>query len=140
MRSDTKTYLAKAQQGIAMIEVLISVLLLAIGILGLVGFQASMSKNTTQAKLRSEAAFLANQLIGQMWADRDNLVRYVVVAGDCQQEDYVACASWANAVRATLPSSAADVSLNGNTVSIALEWTLPGEQESRYDIDAHIIN
>lgn len=140
MCSLTKTCLAKAQRGIAMIEVLISVLLLAIGIIGLVGFQASMSKNTTQAKLRSEASFLANQLIGQMWADPDNLVRYVVVAGDCQQENYVACTSWANAVRTLLPSGAANVNVNGNTVSITLSWTLPGEEASRYEIDARIIN
>lgn len=66
------------ERGIAMIEALISVLLLAIGIMGLVVMQASMSQNVTQAKLRSEASFLATQLVGQMWADIGNISKYKV--------------------------------------------------------------
>ena len=46
----------KQQRGIALIEVLVAVLLFALGILALVGLQASMNKNVTQAKLRGEAS------------------------------------------------------------------------------------
>lgn len=125
-----------------MLEALISVVLLAIGILGLIAFQAEMTKNATHAKLRGEAAFLANQLIGQMWADRGDLSRYQVVEGVCQDEAINNCVNWAGAVQATLPDGAANVNINSadSTVDITLSWTLPGEAESQYQIIAHILN
>lgn len=132
----------QCQRGIAMIEALISVILLAIGILGLIAFQAEMTKNATQAKLRGEAAFLANQLIGQMWAaDQATLPTYTVVEGACQLANN-ACANWANTVASTLPSGEANVNVNvaQSLVNITLSWTLPGEAASRYQIDAHILN
>jgi type IV pilus assembly protein PilV len=42
------------------------------GVLALVGLQAAMIKNTTDAKFRSEAAFLAQQRIGFIWSDPAN--------------------------------------------------------------------
>lgn len=132
------------QRGVAMIEALISVVLLAIGILGLIAFQGEMTKNATQSKLRGEAAFLANQLIGQMWADdRGNLARYTVVAGTCQiNNSNPSCVNWANAVQATLPAGEANVNVNmiQREVAITISWTLPGESQSQYQINAHVLN
>lgn len=60
-----------------LLEVLIAILLFSIGIMALVGLQAIAIKNTADAKYRVEAAFLANQVIGQMWADNQtNLAGY----------------------------------------------------------------
>ena len=129
-------------RGIAMIEVLISVLLLAIGIMGLVAMQASMSTNVTQAKLRSEASFLASQLDGQMWADYGNLSNYEVIGGSCTQT-YVACTNWSNLVANTLPSGAANVVIDAtNNVTVSLTWMVPGEdnQPNQYQIDTKITN
>ena len=44
--------------GFALIEVLVAVLLFAIGILGMVGLQASMTQAQTESKVRADAANL----------------------------------------------------------------------------------
>ncbi len=60
-----------------LLEGLIAILLFSMGIIALVGLQAVAIKNTADAKYRVEAAFLANQIIGQMWADNPtNLAGY----------------------------------------------------------------
>lgn len=132
--------LKRKKQGIALVEVLISVLLLAIGILALVTLQAVMSKNVTQTKLRGEAAFLANQLIGQMWIDQKNLEDYAATSDGCAEEDFSRCENWYAAVQQVLPGGRAAVTIDGTAVTIMLTWTLPGEAPSRYRVDALIAN
>ena len=70
-----------------LLEALIALLLFSMGILGLMGLQAIAVKNTADAKYRTDAAFLANQIIGQMWAeDPANLPAYAhnpTTAGNC---------------------------------------------------------
>ncbi len=58
-----------SQQGVVLLESLIAILIFSLGVLGIVGLQAAMIKNTTDAKFRSEASYIAQQKIGQMWAD-----------------------------------------------------------------------
>lgn len=58
-----------SQRGSMLLEALIALLLFSMGILGLMGLQAIAVKNTADAKYRTEAAFLANQIIGQMWTE-----------------------------------------------------------------------
>jgi len=70
-----------------LLEALIAILLFSMGILGLMGLQAIAIKNTADAKYRTEAAFLANQIIGQMWTENPgNLLQYAhnpTTAGTC---------------------------------------------------------
>jgi len=56
------------QKGVALLEALIAVLLFSFGVLALVGLQASTMRITTDAKMRVDASYLANQKIGEMWA------------------------------------------------------------------------
>ena len=58
---------ASRQSGVMLIEALIALLIFAIGILGIVGLQAAATTASSDAKYRSEAALIANELIGQMW-------------------------------------------------------------------------
>lgn len=60
---------ADVQRGVVLLEALIAILIFSLGVLGIVGLQASMIKNTSDAKYRSEASYIAQQKIGQMWAD-----------------------------------------------------------------------
>jgi type IV pilus assembly protein PilV len=55
-----------SQSGFTLIEVLISILIFAFGILGLVGLQASAIRFSTDAQQRAEATFLADQLLARM--------------------------------------------------------------------------
>lgn len=131
---------AKAQDGTVLIEALVAVLLFSLGILALVGLQASMSRNVTQAKLRAEAAFLANQLIGQMWVDQANLSSYAAAAGACSATAFTNCINWQGQVGRILPDGRGDVTINGPAVNILLRWQMPGEAPSQFQIDANIVN
>lgn len=72
------------QSGVMLLEVMIGMILFLIGILGVMGLQAVSMKNTVDAKYRTEATYLANQIIGRMWADAANLGSYAIPAGtDC---------------------------------------------------------
>lgn len=128
------------QDGIVLIETLIAILLFSIGVLALVGLQAVMAKDVTHAKLRSEAAFLANQLIGQMWVDQANLASYAMTSGACNTSGYAPCANWRSQVGQVLPSGQAAVAISGTAVDITLSWQLPGESGSRFQMSAVVSN
>ena len=99
--------------GFALIEVLVAVLLFAIGILGIVGLQASMVQAQTDSKVRAEAANLVDEVATLMWSDvnrqagpRDlaNIVQYK--AGGCGGN--LTCNGWLTKVQATLPGGTLD--------------------------------
>lgn len=117
-----------SSQGFALIEALIGVLIFSIGVLGLVGLQATMTKAQTQARFRAEAATLTGDLIGVMWADVPNLAQYN--GGNCA--GYPRCKAWADKAAALLPSANSVIAVAGSQVTVTLNWTVPGETASRY--------
>jgi type IV pilus assembly protein PilV len=122
----------KSQAGVMLIEALIGILIFSIGILALIGMQATAIKNTTDARYRSEAAYLASQVIGRMWVDRTNLALYGA-------SGYAPRDAWVNTVASTLPG--VDVGNNvlvptivvgaSNQVTVTIQWQQPGEAQSR---------
>jgi type IV pilus assembly protein PilV len=123
---------AKSQAGVMLIEALIGILIFSIGILALIGMQGAAIKNTTDARYRSEAAFLASQVIGQMWVDRGNMALYTA-------SGYGPRDSWVNNVAATLPGIDVPGNLRvptiaigaGNEVTVTIQWLQPGETQVR---------
>jgi type IV pilus assembly protein PilV len=71
-----------AQQGVILIEAMVAILIFSVGVLAIVGLQASMVKNTADAKYRADASYIAQTRIGQMWSDPDNVASYVENATD----------------------------------------------------------
>lgn len=65
------------QQGVVLLEALIAVLIFSLTVLAIVGMQAAMITNTTTAKSRADANYIAQKRIGQMWADPANLASYI---------------------------------------------------------------
>jgi type IV pilus assembly protein PilV len=122
--------------GFALLEVLVALLVCSVGILGIVGLQASMTRAQTATTFRGEAAYLAQQLIGTMWADRSNLAGYDT--GTCS----AACTDWKSRIANRLPSGAATVTVDAATglVTILIEWTPPGESKSRFTTATAITN
>ena len=55
------------QRGSFLLEALIAIMIVALGVLGSVGLLARSVQDMDDARNRGEAAYLANQLIGQMW-------------------------------------------------------------------------
>lgn len=62
------------QKGAILLESLIAMLIFSMGILALVGLQAAMVSNTSDAKYRSVASYLAQQKLGELWADPKHIV------------------------------------------------------------------
>ncbi len=59
------------QKGITLIEVLVALLILAFGTLGMAGLQAVSMRNNNSAYFRSQATFLAYDMLDAMRANRD---------------------------------------------------------------------
>lgn len=66
----------RSQRGSALLEALFAILIFSIGLLALVALQAVSIKNSIDAKYRSDASYVANQIIAQMWVDRANIDNY----------------------------------------------------------------
>jgi type IV pilus assembly protein PilV len=112
-----------------LIEALIGILIFSIGILALIGMQGAAIRNTTDARYRSEASFLANQIIGQMWVDRANLTQYTSAG-------YTPRDNWATTVAETLPGVTGTrlptIVLGAeNEVTVTIQWLQPGETQGR---------
>jgi type IV pilus assembly protein PilV len=89
MKAQTRV---SVQRGSFLLEALISVLIVALGILGLIGLQARAIQNVDDAQYRAEAAYMANALLGQMWVyDRTKLVAdFDTGAGGVQYTEFKA--------------------------------------------------
>ena len=59
-----------SNRGVGLIEVLVSLLVFSLGVLGLVGLQARSVQIETQAGDRTRAANLANEVVTQMWVNQ----------------------------------------------------------------------
>ena len=104
---------SKYQQGSVLLEALIAVLIFSLGILALVGLQANMLKNTGTSKFRTDASYIAQKRIGDMWADPGNLGSYIETNTD---------------VSAQIPGGRRTVTQIGpGNFQITVGWTAPGE-------------
>jgi len=56
-------------RGSFLLEALVSVLIVALAVLGLMGLMARGMQDVDESKMRGEAALLAASYIGQMWVD-----------------------------------------------------------------------
>jgi len=57
----------RKQDGMTLIEVMVSIVLVAIGLVGLLGLLATSMQNSEDAQDRNRAAVLANELTSAMW-------------------------------------------------------------------------
>ncbi len=125
------------QRGSFLLEALISVLIVAFGILGLIGLQARAFQNVDDAQYRAEAAYLANQLIGQMWVSSQATLVNDFDSGVGTGAPYNEFKTW---IRQRLPGAAvagndpvvtitpsAAGTANSSDVLIQVFWQPPGE-------------
>jgi type IV pilus assembly protein PilV len=117
----------KSMHGASLIEVLVAMVILAIGMLGLAGLQLSSMNNNQSAFYRSQATFLANDMLDRVRVNKAAIADYAVdVADDAATgSDAVAVADvdeWLGYVTDSLPDGEASVVVNGNQVTIRVEW------------------
>jgi type IV pilus assembly protein PilV len=68
----------KTQQGISLIEVLISIIVMTFGLLGISGLMMSGVNNSTGSDLASRANQSASEIMDAMRANRGNAASYVI--------------------------------------------------------------
>jgi len=134
-------------RGVMLIEALVAILIFSVGILAVVGMQSVAIRNVTDAKLRSDAAFLAGELLSQMWADTPNLASYAY-AGSGTPPSRID--GWVTRVAQRLPGTTgtgsvppivvvtADATL-GTIVQITVRWRLPEEASTGAAPHRHMV-
>lgn len=118
------------QRGVMLIEALLAILIFSIGILAVVGMQSVAIKDVAQSKYRSEAGFLADQLMSQIWTDNGNVGAYAYPGTGAQP---LRLKKWIQQVNGKLPGNLSPVvtvtnaTAQGGTVQIQIFWQLPEE-------------
>jgi type IV pilus assembly protein PilV len=82
MEMTRQTYPLHTQRGTTLLEVLITIVILAIGLLGLAGLQARLQSSEMEAYQRSQALILLNDMASRIATNRANAANYVTGAGD----------------------------------------------------------
>jgi type IV pilus assembly protein PilV len=98
-----------SQRGSTLIEVLVSVLLFSIAVIGLLRVLATSLQDSGELEYRSVAAALADETLGRMWVDRNNLAAYQ-----------------GNQPVPTLPNGSRTVTVSGNVITVSVTWQAPG--------------
>ena len=115
----------RTQRGMAMVEAMIAVVILAIGVIGTLGLQMYSQRALNEAGMRSEATIAATELIGVMNADPANLSEYALSADGTPGERI---APWHDALQALLPGASAVVEVSDpddaglTEVVIQIQW------------------
>jgi len=68
------------QRGVTLIEVLVTVIILSIGLLGMAGLQSRLQQSEMEAYQRSQALLLLNDMANRIASNRNNAATYVTGA------------------------------------------------------------
>ncbi|WP_137887311.1 type IV pilus modification protein PilV [Pseudomonas sp. 2FE] len=123
----------KFQQGFSLVEVMVSVLLFSLGLLGMAAMQLTALKANQTASVRSHATFLAYEMADRMRAARGDAQAGfynlgIAAALPCNpsaetclpfQRDL---AEWRNNLARQLPDGSGGVVQNGNLFTIIVQW------------------
>jgi type IV pilus assembly protein PilV len=122
--------LPNKQAGSMLLEALIAILIFSMGILAIVGLQAASLKSANDARYRTTASLLANELIGQMWvSDRTTANALQTKFNSPGGAAYTAWLANVQNVQTGLPG-VANTTVNvaaDRTVTISISWKSPSE-------------
>jgi type IV pilus assembly protein PilV len=112
--------LKSAQQGVVLIEAMVAILIFSLGVLAIVGLQASMIKNVADSKYRSEASYIAQSRLGLIWADPANAATYVEANTD---------------ISTLLPGGTRTVVAGPGTnqYTVTVNWLVPGPNQTTHN-------
>lgn len=133
-------------KGFSLIELLIALLVLGIGLLGILALQAASLQHNQSAYLESQAAFLANDMLDRMRANKINAPTYKTdltssvsapvncASVTCSPAQLVSwdLSQWKQSVASTLPSGRGAVDVisaasSGDNVIITVEYDIREE-------------
>ena len=137
MKKQTPKPPKKQMAGVILLEALISVVIVATGILAIIGLQGTAKKIAVDAKFRTDASFIASQTISQMWADWDHIPDYA--GSGHPTTDHTLPAS------DVLPGGSRTITIAGDSTTgyvatVTVGWTLPGADSHKHVAMASIHN
>jgi len=134
----------KFEQGFSLIEGLVTLLIIAVGLLGIMGLQLNALRNTHSASVHSQAAIYASDMVERIKANNAvaktggyNLAAgTAVTAGGgpvagancvlaaCTAVEMAAfdVAEWQQSLGDSLPSGQGEITLAGTTLTITVRW------------------
>ena len=114
----------KQQKGVVLLEALIAILIFSFGILAIAGLQGAMVKNTTQSGYRAEASYIAQQQLGLIGADPNNIANYVGTTN----------------IPNRLPNGTIVIAQPvAGSVQVTITWQLPGELAHNYQANGYVL-
>jgi type IV pilus assembly protein PilV len=127
MRHPTQHSKGTSQSGVMLIEVMVAVLIFAFGVLGIVSLQGAALGQVSDAKYRSDAAILANQLIATMWMGNNTIP--VLQSTYSTASSGAGYTTWKAKVTGALPGVASNpplVTVDGSgIVTVTVQWLAP---------------
>lgn len=137
------------QQGSTLIEALIAMAIFAISILALIALQGFTIRANSENQYRGQATYLANSLIGQMWAARASASFATNFAfnsghtcdGSSTSSSQAEVSNWLSSISSTLPNAtaarqsvtiASTLSGSANQVTVTICWQNTSDSDVRH--------
>ena len=122
--------LGAGMRGATLIEVLVSLLVLSIGLLGVAALLSTGLRNNHSAQLRSQATVLAHDIADRMRANRqaaldgnyDTALADAITLSGGDPVSTVDLSEWKTLLATALPAGRGAISRNGSVVTITIEW------------------
>jgi type IV pilus assembly protein PilV len=130
----------RKQNGFSMLEALVTLLIVSLGLLGIAGIIANSLKVNQGAQARSQASWLANDIIDRMRANRTTAEGGAYALASCAAPPAGGTVAnddlsqWCAAVAAALPTGTGSVALAANKVTVTVQW----DDSSRHATEARV--
>lgn len=98
-----------ASHGTTLVEILVTIVVVSIGLLGILGLQTVSLRNNHSSFLRGQATVLATDIIDRIRANRDNALSYDINFADASPTTGMHgtdITAWRNDIGAALPTPA----------------------------------
>lgn len=116
------------QRGVGLIEVLIAIVVVALGVLAIIRMQTSMVQANQSALLRSQATFLVYDMADRLRVDRQSAITGLYNR-DFDEElpaavDVVGTETrdWLERIDDVLPAGQGSIASNGVQVTVSVRW------------------
>ncbi|MDX1587851.1 MAG: type IV pilus modification protein PilV [Oleiphilaceae bacterium] len=151
----------RRQGGISLIEVLVSVLLLSVGILGVASLQMYALKVNSEANLQSQASLQVKDLIERVRLNPDDRAQFEVTSTSCREGStpsgegfaHSQLVQWCESVARTLPGGQGQVAVTNGSVDVEVTWLERRDRDDpdpddadaterrvRYSLNARVVN